>query len=59
MAVGISIEDFIKASIMAYRQGFDDCLHYLQAAKEAIKDEDLEKSIREALTKQGKIENKW
>jgi len=38
MAIGISLEDFIEASIQAYRKGFNDAIRILiESEKQSMK----------------------
>ncbi|HOD61883.1 MAG TPA: hypothetical protein PKG96_07240 [Bacilli bacterium] len=59
MAVGISLEDFIEASIQAYRKGFNDAIRILIESEKTIDEKVMKESIKEILTKQGKVKNEW
>jgi len=59
MAIGISLEDFIEASIQAYRKGFNDAIRILIESEKTIDEKIMRESIKEILTKQGKIKNEW
>lgn len=59
MAIGISLEDFIEASIQAYRKGFNDAIRILIESEKTIDEKIMRESIKEILTKQGKVKNEW
>lgn len=59
MSIGISLEDFIEASIQAYKKGFNDAIRILIESEKTIDEAAMRESIKEILTKQGKVKNEW
>lgn len=59
MSIGISLEDFIEASIRAYKKGFNDAIRILIESEKTIDEAAMRESIKEILTKQGKVKNEW
>lgn len=57
--IGVPIDHFIQAVIDSYEKGFSDAIECLKGAKDTINTEEMKKSIREEMRKQGKIKAEW
>jgi len=59
MSVGISLQDFIEASVQAYRRGFNDAIKILIESEKSIDEKAMTESLKEILKKRGNIKQEW
>jgi len=59
MSVGVSLQDFIEASVQAYRRGFNDAIKILIESEKSIDEKAMTESLKEILKKQGNIKQEW
>lgn len=56
---GVSLDDFTQAVIESYKKGFNDAVECLKVAQTTINPEEMEKTIKEMLSQQGKLKTEW
>jgi len=59
MSVGISLQDFIEASVQAYMRGFNDAIKILIESEKSIDEKAMTESLKEILKKRGNIKQEW